>query len=185
MNITNLQRIWQNEKFSKDLLKFEETYITNLIIKIEKCEEEISKRKVEDNDIMELDIERVKYMMKDYLRIRLAKIEMYLFHIIKHDLHALLSKQEFEFACELFKIKRNYFSENFVKKVNPEFNDFKPNNLNQNIIVSPPDGYGVVKSISNEAILVNLKDAYPDSLDVKTIYKDDVYLMPLRLVRYN
>lgn len=185
LNIATLVRIWQNEKFSKDLLKFEDTYITNLIIHLEKKDEEICKKngKDEDCDIMELDLERVKYMLKDYLRIRLSKIEKYLFHIIKNDLNDLLSKQEFDFACELFKIKRNYFGENFVKKINNMLNDFKPSELNENIIVSPPDTYGIIRNISNEPILINLKDVYPETMEVKTLYKGEVCVIPLSLVK--
>ena len=73
--------------------------------------------KTEDIETYDLDLERVKFILRDYLRIRLLKIEKYLYYIIKNDLCNILSEAEFEYAKNLFKIKRKYFSENFYKKI--------------------------------------------------------------------
>ena len=182
INFSTLQKIWQNEKFSKELLKFENNYITQILIEIEKREEVLNKSREDESDILELDIERAKYILKDYLRIRLAKIEKYLFYIIKNEMNHLLSNQEFNFACDLFKLKKNFFNENFIKKVNPSLNDFKPVELGEDIIVTPSDSYVIAKNTSLEPIILNLKDV-SESIDIKTMYRDDIYCVPFKLIR--
>jgi GINS complex subunit 4 len=185
-----LERIWQNEKFSKDILHFDDR-VLDILKKIEIKEEEVSKAKKNDDlELVELDIERLKYMIKEYLRIRMAKIEKYLYHIIKNDLCAMLSNAEFEFASQLFKHKKAYFDDVLYKKINPSLNDFKINgemgNINQNFIVNSSDNsYVIAKSVVEEPIMVNLRDAFEESLETKTFTKDEIYCLPYKLIKDN
>lgn len=56
-----------------------------------------------------MELERIKYMVKCYLRTRLFKIEKHLLYIIEKDQASLLSEQEMSFAWELYNGKKNYF----------------------------------------------------------------------------
>lgn len=193
--INNLQKIWTNEKFCKGLLKYEEDFVSEVIDLIEKREKEIQNLNrnnshnrdmnlKEDSEILELDLERIKFLLKDYLRIRLCKIEKYLYYIIKNDLSGLISKNEFEFAFDLFKNKRSYFNENFNKKIHESFNDFVPNNLKDEIVVGPPfNSYVYCKSITYEPISIYLKDIWNESGESVTIAKDDVYCLPYLCIK--
>lgn len=188
--VLNLQKIWANEKFSKELLKYEDDFISEVLQLTEKKEKEIaamnnSRRDnlKEDMEVLELDVERIKFLVKDYLRIRLCKIDKYLFHIIKNDLNDLLSNAEFKFAFDLFKMKRGYFSEGLSSKIPETFSDFKPS-INEDMIVQPPKtAYVCFKSLTYEAISVSMKDLYEDSNDAIIINKDDIYSLPMVLVR--
>ena len=193
--ILNLQKVWTNEKLSKALLKYEEDFISEVIEVIEKKEKEIQNLNrsngpnkdsniKEETEIIELDLERTKFLLKDYLRIRLCKIEKYIYFIIKNDLSHLLSKNEFEFAFDFFKNKRNYFNENFNKKIHESFNDFVPNKLRDDIIIEPPyNSYVYCKSLTYEPITVYLKDVWAESEESLTIGKDDVYCLPYFCVK--
>ncbi len=188
--IQNLQKIWSGEKFSKQLLKYEEEFIENLKDKIEKMEKEIQTKinsnnnLKEDCEILELDLERVKFVLKDYLRIRLAKIDKYLIHIVKEDLHSLLSKSEFEYAFELFKSKRTVFNDALYKNIAPELRDFQPYPDKQEMIVSPDSlSYVIVKSVSREPIPVNVRDIWADSSETAIIKNEEIYCLPYILIR--
>lgn len=129
-------------------------------------------------------MERTKFMLRDYLRIRLAKIEKYLFHLIKNDLSSLLSQSEFEFANQLFKLKRKYFSDNLYKKINPQLHDFGSSGINQEVVQGPPEKfYCIVKSNTSEADHVSVKDIYQESNETLSIYKDDIVCMPYSLIK--
>lgn len=123
-------------------------------------------------------------MVRDYLRIRLIKIEKYLFYIIKNDLSALLSQSEFDFAKQLFKLKRKYFSDNLYKNINSQLHDFGAAGINKDVAQGPPEKfYCIVKSNTNETNYVSVKDIYQDSNETLSIHKDDIVCMPFSLIK--
>ena len=100
-----------NEKLCKDLLTINEPLIDKITSLIDEKEEEIkvkaASKKETDLEVQELDIERVKFLLKDYFRIRLKKViillnkvDRYLFFIVKNEQTNLLSKSEFDFTLE-------------------------------------------------------------------------------------
>jgi GINS complex subunit 4 len=189
--ILSLQNIWSNEKFCKELLKYEEEFIENLKDLVEKTEKEIERLNnsnnqylKEDAEILELDLERTKFLLKDYFRIRLGKIDKYLIHIVKEDLTHLLSKTEFEFAFESFKMKRNLFNEELYKNIAPELKDFQPYPENQEMIVAPDSKtYVIVQSETREQIHINVRDIWQDSNETATITNKEIYCLPYVLIR--
>jgi hypothetical protein len=79
--VNELQRLWMNEKIAKDLLKFNEDLIDKITTLIDQKEKELKQKqhkKDPDIDILELDIERVKFILKDYFRIRLKKVKNFI-----------------------------------------------------------------------------------------------------------
>ena len=78
---------WKNEKLCKNLMPYEEILLINCINLVENYE-----KKLKDNteqefyDFILQDVQRMKFLIKDYLRIRLIKIEKYIFYILKNDL---------------------------------------------------------------------------------------------------
>ena len=92
--MTELVRIWRNEKLCQTLLPYEENIINEVVSLVEKKESEIKDKKLDKNMkyYIEIDIQRIKFIIKDYLRIRLMKIEKYLFHILKSNKIDILSQ---------------------------------------------------------------------------------------------
>ena len=76
--VMELQKIWINEKQSKNLLQINENLINRITSLIDQKEEEIksrgSSKKEAELELIELDIERVKFLLKDYFRIRMKKV---------------------------------------------------------------------------------------------------------------
>lgn len=138
----------------------------------------------EDLDFYELDMERTKFILRDYLRIRLIKIEKYLYYLIKNDMSSLLSEAEFDYAKNLFKIKRKYFNEHFFKKINPQLNDFGPSGITSDVVQGPPQKfYTIIKSNTLENNYLNIKDIYNESTETLSIQREDIVCLPYFLIK--
>lgn len=135
-------------------------------------------------DLIEIDLERAKFLAKDYLRIRLSKIEKYLYSLIHNNQVSLLSKNEFEFALELFKMKREYFNESLYSKINNSLNDLKTDGFNEEVLVYPNiNDYVFIKSYSSDSIVVNLRDIDENANNTLIISNDDILCLPYQLIR--
>jgi hypothetical protein len=61
-------------------------------------------------NVHKMEAERVKYMLKSYLRARLFKIERFILCIVEKDQTALLSDGEIAYAWALYESKKNLYS---------------------------------------------------------------------------
>ena len=193
----SLVTIWRNEKLSQTLLPYEENIINESTSLIEKKENEINNKKMDKNVkyYIEIDIQRIKFIIKDYLRIRLMKIEKYLFFLLKNNKIDILSQNEIKFAAELMDIKAAYFMQG-LKKMNSLANNFfqftdktksrveKMQTISDAMITKPDDNdYVVVQNISNSTIDINIKDIYADYKgEFLTIYSGEKCLVPYKLI---
>ncbi len=196
--INGLIKIWKNEKFSNDILLYQNSLISTAIDLVEKTEKELKDSSIEkeNSDIIELDIERMKFLIKDYLRIRIMKIEKYLFYILKNDLSALLSENEVELVIKLINMKSVYFNEG-LKNVNQIANNFryftdrfklmkeKISYLNDAMIVSPSEtDYVIIQSTTDENIIINLKEIFDKyEYDFVQLEKNDICIIPYLAVK--
>ena len=195
--MTSLITIWRNEKLSQALLPYEENIINEVISLVEKKEEEIKDKKMDKNVkyYIEIDIQHIKYIIKDYFRIRLMKIEKYLFFLLKNNKIDILSQNEIKFAAELMDIKAAYFIQG-LKKMNSLANNFyqftdktktrveKMQIINDAMITKPDDNdYVVVQNITNNPININIKDVCADYKgDFLSIYSGEKCLVPFKLI---
>jgi len=195
--MTTLITIWRNEKLSQTLLPYEENIINEVISQIEKKEEEIKDKKMDKNMkyYIEIDIQHIKYIIKDYFRIRLMKIEKYLFFLLKNNKIDILSQNEIKFAAELMDIKAAYFIQG-LKKMNSLANNFfqftdktktrveKMQTINDAMITKPDENdYVVVQNVSNNTLNINIKDIYGDYQgDFLSIYSGEKCFVPFKLV---
>ena len=196
--INGLITIWKNEKFSNDILLYQNSLISTAIDLVEKTEKELKDSSIEkeNSDIIELDIERMKFLIKDYLRIRIMKIEKYLFYILKNDLSALLSENEVELVIKLINMKSVYFNEG-LKNVNQIANNFryftdrfklmkdKISALNDAMIVSPSENeFVIIQSTTDENIIINLKEIFDKyEYDFVQLEKNDICIIPYLAVK--
>ena len=68
-------------------------------------------------NIYRMEIERVKYLLKSYLRSRIIKIENQLIYIIEKDQAHLLSQSEMEYAWNLSEAKKEVYQKDFFNKI--------------------------------------------------------------------
>jgi len=189
---------WKNEKLCKNLLPYEDILLINCINLVEKYEKKLKEEQIiqDSYDYILQDIQRMKFLIKDYLRIRLFKIEKYIFYILKNDLSSLLSQNEINFVIDLIKMKSIYFNEG-MKKLNIFVNNFRPfldnfkkmsekiNCLSEVMIVSPPKNeFVIVKNITKEIITINLNDVIEGfNYNALSINEDEIVLLPYNSVK--
>ena len=195
--MTSLVTIWRNEKLSQILLPYEENIINEVTSLIEKKENELKNKKMDKNMkyYIEIDIQRIKFIIKDYLRIRLMKIEKYLFFLLKNNKIDILSQNEIKFAAELMDIKAAYFIQG-LKKMNSLANNFfqftdttksrveKMQTISDAMIIKPDDNdYVVIQNVSNSTININIKEIYGEYKgEFLSIYSGEKCLVPFKLI---
>ena len=195
--MSNLVKIWRNEKLSQTLLPYEENIINDVITLIEKKEKEINDKKIDKNVkyYIEIDIQRIKFIIKDYLRIRLMKIEKYLFYLLKNNKIDILSQNEIKFAAELMDVKAAYFMQG-LKKMNSLVNNFyqftdknksrvdKMQTISDAMITKPSDSeFVIIQNVSNNTIDINIKEISNEYQgEFLSIYSGEKCLVPFKLI---
>lgn len=116
--------------------------------------------------IIETDIERLTYIIRLYLRIRLQKLDEFLIHYINEtseegedEKESILSKEEKEYMHKHFKILTKLYNNSFLKKL-PHFLTLLDDNVGNQSMVSKPnlDLPVFIRVKSTEPILVSLGD---------------------------
>ncbi len=120
--VNQLQGLIHLEKFSPDILPYSGVLVQYILKKIREQTEEVNQTTTDPDqrlrhNLMSMEMERVKFMLKSYLRARLVKIERHLIFVIEKDQSALLSDSEMEFAWKLFNNKRDVFHNEFFVKL--------------------------------------------------------------------
>lgn len=71
--------------------------------------------------IYRLEVERISYLIKEYLRTRLFKIQTYSFHILKENQLSNLSQEEQEFVVGYAKLRYDLYEEIVMKDMHKDF----------------------------------------------------------------
>ncbi|XP_078436174.1 DNA replication protein-like protein [Wolffia australiana] len=98
-----LKRAWRNEKSAPEVLQFEASLVQRAreqIQLMEETAEDLVENGADDLivSLYQMDLDRSLFLLRSYLRVRLQKIEKYMFHISKSDLWSRLSEQEQKFT---------------------------------------------------------------------------------------
>ncbi|CAI2378774.1 unnamed protein product [Moneuplotes crassus] len=128
--IKKMIKIILKEREIPEILPYEEETVSELDTIVKEQEEAVSEQETRTANenffvmIYKTEIERLKFLLKTYLRTRLFKIQKYYLYIIKHEKADLLSKAEYNFVANYFLYKRNHFKECFTKDLYDSLNDF-------------------------------------------------------------
>jgi len=118
-DVLKLKRRWRNEKFAPELLPSDHEVVETISETIdfvrENMEDECTKsnpRECNDpNIVLRLrDLQRSKYLLADYLRIRLWKLRQWPQHYLEPANMALLSPPERSYLRESWELKENFFN---------------------------------------------------------------------------
>lgn len=118
------------EKQCPEILPYKESLVNQLdelIFSQEESVWEIQATSVTENfftTIYRLDIERMKYLLKSYLRTRLLKIQKYYLYIVRNDRADLVSEAEFKFLTQYFVRKKIHFMNSFGERLPTDQHDF-------------------------------------------------------------
>lgn len=88
-------------------------------------------------NIHKMELERVKYMLKLYLRTRLFKIEKFIVYIIEADQASILSEGEMLFAWTLYSEKKALFHNSFFETLPKKLDPYQKDSLDKRMITEP------------------------------------------------
>ena len=106
-----------NEKMAPELLPFQHRLVESvkkLILRQEKKirDQAASERDADDRfylNIIKMELERIKFIFKSYLRTRLLKIEKSYLYIVEKDQSDLLSEAEQEYAFAIHQSREKHY----------------------------------------------------------------------------
>jgi GINS complex subunit 4 len=126
-----MRQLLGQEKMAPELLPYQHALVETICKQINQKDREIQKRaQIKKNsgderfylNILRMEMERVKYMLKAYLRARIVKIEKHLLYIVEKDKASLLSPGEMEYAWTLLEAKKEHFNSEFFDKISKKLN---------------------------------------------------------------
>ncbi|KAJ2835028.1 GINS complex subunit [Coemansia furcata] len=98
-DLSVLMRSWVNERSSPEILEYEGATIENLMELVDFQTQKMATQQAAIANILKMDVDRVKYLVRSYLRTRLSKIEENARHYIKDTMYSeRLSQNELEYA---------------------------------------------------------------------------------------
>uniref|UniRef100_A0A7S1PN95 DNA replication complex GINS protein SLD5 n=1 Tax=Alexandrium catenella TaxID=2925 RepID=A0A7S1PN95_ALECA len=109
---------WQNEKFAPEVLPFDRDVAENISEMVEYVGEGLEEERGEgdgqdpndpDYCLRCVDLERIKYLLRDYLRIRLWKLSQWPQHYLEPANIQYLSDAERQFLREFWNLKKGFF----------------------------------------------------------------------------
>ena len=115
LKLFQMNTLLHNEKMAPELLPFQFELVESLLRLVSSREQMIEqKRQVDADDrfnvnVNKMELERVKFVIKSYFRVRLAKIERHLVYLIEKDRSELLSESEKIFAFNLLESRKAHF----------------------------------------------------------------------------
>ncbi|CAI9299701.1 unnamed protein product [Lactuca saligna] len=136
-----LKRSWRNEKASPEILQFESSLVQRSREQIQLMEETVEEFMNNGEDpltvsLYQMDIDRTMFLLRSYLRIRLQKIEKFMFHIQKTaQLWTRLSRQEQKFAKRSIEDMKQHLDESVLSKLPDRYKS----HLKQSVISEEDD----------------------------------------------
>ncbi|KHN39294.1 DNA replication complex GINS protein SLD5 [Glycine soja] len=160
-----LKRAWRNEKAAPEILRYESDLVSRVKKVIQFMEETVEEKSSGGTNplsvsLYQMDLDRTLFLLRSYLRIRIQKIEKFVFHIQKtEELWNRLSKDEKDFAkaCE---------------------NDLKQH-LDESVLLKLPKDY---KSVLRQSSMSEEDDMVPEpQLDTFVLCRSKEYLTGIQL----
>ena len=126
--LPQLVQLLHNEKMSPELLPYQERLVHAVSKLIGEQERSLQQSQSSDADdrfyanIAKMELERAKFVLKSYLRTRIAKLERHLLYLVEKDHSALLSNSEMNFAFAVYESRKKLLSDQLFTKVPKKLN---------------------------------------------------------------
>lgn len=184
--IAQLESWLRREKVSPEILTYQENLLNKVIERIESKQEELNSRVTEslemqfENQIYQLDLDRMKYLVANYLRTRLFKIQNMAISIVYNGQDENLSCKEYEFLAKFYLLKTNHFKKSFLLNIPEEFRKIEDEqhsktpitrvNMKKHVIVKALHDLGTFKVDEETDKSINLS-------------KNDIVVLPYNCVK--
>ena len=183
-----LKRAWMNEQRAPELLPYESEAVENILNSLRPQWTLISARQAQwtgrdshIRDLLTMEADRVGYILKSYLRVRLYKIQHYARHYLMTGQH-LLSSAELSFAKNILSISEEAFKTMFLRHL-PQDDEYF-----QSLVASDDPGGDMIRRPNLERVVfIKVNDSVGTisvgGADTVTIEKDRNYIARYDLVR--
>ncbi|XP_033125568.1 DNA replication complex GINS protein SLD5-like [Anneissia japonica] len=185
--LTKLKEAWQNEKFAPELLETKIELVECMLEQLKHMEDNIKSCKKGDFRIIlhRIEIDRIRYVISSYLRIRLKKIEDYVDYILenernrKEDEPARLSPEELTYAREFCKNKEEHFKSVVLNHMPPNLQGLEKE---KTIFAPKPnmDSYIFLKVNENQEQVLIEPETDEQQADVVDFEKGAQHIMKYR-----
>jgi len=189
--VTRLKTAWLNEQLAPDLLPYEQEVVDALLEKTQEQQETIDENSHEVDthfmiQLFQMELERVKYMLQSYLRIRLWKIQKYHQFVSQKNpkQYNLLSVQEQKFLKGYSRTVEAYLSASFLSFM-PDNKEVRSllgtDSLGLNMVPEPNTDTFIFVRV-NEDIGEYQVDT-GEAGETESLMKDDVLLLPYHPIK--
>eukprot|EP00035_Acanthoeca_spectabilis_P006337 m.123304 g.123304 ORF g.123304 m.123304 type:complete len:218 (-) comp13455_c0_seq4:2473-3126(-) len=142
--VRRLQSAWVSEKAAPEILQYE-TEIVQTLLDMVSDQDEQSREHASDTvahrflfNVYQMEIARIRFLIRSYLRTRLKKIEKYASHTIKDEaLHSRLSDYEVQYAVEYRDNVTNHMTSAVLKDLPPTFSRFDADTDKEKMVPKP------------------------------------------------
>lgn len=181
--LENLQNTWLNEKFAPELLPHQTDMLDLMLGQIAHMEENISQ--LDKNDFRciahKMELERIKYIVASYLRIRLRKIETFTKEILNEDAgrpaaQKRLSDEERRYAEAYSDSINKHFHQVAIQHMPQNLREDAAAGRNREIVT--PNLTSHIFLRANEAVASVIVGASDEEVDLDT---GSLHIMPYNL----
>eukprot|EP00041_Stephanoeca_diplocostata_P030029 m.898933 g.898933 ORF g.898933 m.898933 type:complete len:217 (-) comp23676_c0_seq8:3468-4118(-) len=173
--IKRLQEAWVSEKAAPEILQYETDAVSTLL-DLTKEQEELSREHATDTvnhqflyNVYQVEISRIKFLLRSYLRTRLRKIEDHATYILKDDaLQSRLSSHELRYANDYRKLIAAHMQNSCLSQIPDKFRALDAQTDKENMVVQPNrnshvfclvnDNIGLVQVGVNEGSTVAMEE---------------------------
>ncbi|KAJ1671919.1 GINS complex subunit [Coemansia sp. RSA 25] len=139
-DLSILMRSWVNERSSPELLEYEGATIENLMELVDFQTQKMATQPAALANILKMDVDRVKYLVRSYLRTRLSKIEEHARHYTKEALYReRLSQNELEYAKGYVELEERHVRRSFLDQLPPHLRGLEDVAAEGLAMISKPD----------------------------------------------
>ncbi|KAJ2717108.1 GINS complex subunit [Coemansia spiralis] len=135
-----LMRAWVNERNAPELLEYEGTAVENLMELVDYQTKRIESQPVVVANILKMDMDRVKYLVRSYLRARLTKIEHHAMHYTREPRYReRMSQNELDYAKGFVALEEKHMRRSFMDQLPPHMRSLDETASSGMEMVTKPD----------------------------------------------
>ncbi|KAF0700581.1 Aste57867_8917 [Aphanomyces stellatus] len=137
-DVEYLRIAWSNELNSPELLSFQSDLISDMVEQVQNQQsfvdeiaadtEALNDERAFTNKLYQMEIDRIKYMIASYLRLRLMKIEQHTAHVLKESKDKL-SQGETEYAEQYQQLYESHCKDLLLSKFPDDHNGLNDDNM--------------------------------------------------------
>jgi len=181
---TRMKDAWLNEKNSPEILQFESDLVSTLLAQIENQQQYFNETVSNQNEqfqshLYEMEAERIKYVIRCYLRTRIAKIEKHFLYILQNEeIYSKLSEQELTYAQKYCDTVQSHLDKTVLHSLPENLRSLTEQTADFDMIPKPNlDEFVFCK------VLQNIGDYQLDEVDSVRLEEDDIYLLRFRAIK--